>query len=174
MHRTAHRYPGRAALLAGALLLAGLPHAAHAAPTAATCSGAACNGLDPMATGCLDGARVVEPDNGGVATGTLLNGQLTIAVELRWSDTCQTNWARALVVTDNTSETHNSDWDMQVWLNGKDQNGHLMVLGPTVYQRRGRLLYGNMWYAPNQQVQACVHVVLPNNRPSSPICTHAF
>jgi hypothetical protein len=49
----------------------------------ATCYGDYCSGKDPVRTGCDAGARTVAWED---LTGARL--------EVRWSDKCQTNWAR--------------------------------------------------------------------------------
>jgi Protein of unknown function (DUF2690) len=101
-------------LLAGALAFA--PRAAAALPGGVTCYGDYCSGQDPVATGCYRDAitlAAVQVDTGA--------GML----ELRWSPTCQTNWARwdqyptgwcmnctpdALLAVQDTGYTQELDW----------------------------------------------------------------
>jgi hypothetical protein len=55
-----------------------------------SCTGAGCNGLDPSTTPCASGATTV-------ATKPIYRNNTNIQigyVELRWSSTCGTNWAR--------------------------------------------------------------------------------
>ena len=59
-------------------------HAATA-PAAAPCSGFGCDGQDPNADGCANGAQVVY--SAVTSYGTL---------QLRWSPTCKTNWGRLI------------------------------------------------------------------------------
>ncbi len=79
-----------------------------------TCYGDYCSGQDPMATGCADDAVTVafkQMDDG--------------RMELRWSPTCKTNWARyeqypfgsfasevplALVAVQDTGYTQSISW----------------------------------------------------------------
>lgn len=66
-------------------------HQAPAQPflPAVTCSRNGCTGLDPNATGCSADATTLLSKN-------IVNssGQSIGKIELRWSPTCQTNWAR--------------------------------------------------------------------------------
>jgi hypothetical protein len=75
----------------GALLLPLAAPALAASPAVATsCSGTGCTGQDPQATGCDNGASTVAS--------TQLKGWFGPIgeVQLRWSPTCQTNWARVV------------------------------------------------------------------------------
>lgn len=71
-------------------LLLAINGTAFAAPRIAnvTCSGQGCNGTWPDQTHCADDAITVLSANINTTTSTV--GK----VELRWSPTCQTNWAR--------------------------------------------------------------------------------
>jgi hypothetical protein len=72
------------ALLAIAAFVA--PAVVLAAPaSAATCYGDYCSGTDPQATGCSNGAYDLA------STPIAGNGGL---IELRWSPSCKTEWAR--------------------------------------------------------------------------------
>lgn len=92
--------------------------AAAAAPAAvvhplATCSGAGCNGLDPVATGCNDGSSYVAAPTPVTAWGGTLR--------LWWSGTCQSNWLQyddpnsnydyVLSLTGSSGYTDNFLWD---------------------------------------------------------------
>jgi hypothetical protein len=86
----------RPAFLAIALALAGLapsPAPASAQTTRMTvgCYGDYCSGQDPEQSGCSADARTI------VRTGVYGTGG-TQWVEIRWSDTCKTNWARTNVL----------------------------------------------------------------------------
>ena len=74
----------RSAVLA---LSAGALFAAIAAPAhAVSCYGDYCSGKDPNATGCANGATTFASANLGYGT-----------LDLRWSPTCKTEWARLYV-----------------------------------------------------------------------------
>jgi Protein of unknown function (DUF2690) len=61
--------------------------AATASPAgAASCSGDSCSGRDPQASGCSSDAYTAYSTNLGSAQ-----------LQLRWSPSCQTNWARLIV-----------------------------------------------------------------------------
>lgn len=76
----------RSGLLALALALFGAVAVATPAQAAVTCYGDYCSGQDPMATHCGDDATTVRWKD--------LPGE---RLELRWSPTCKTNWARLVV-----------------------------------------------------------------------------
>lgn len=97
--------------------------------SALTCSGTGCNGVDPALSGCsADGITVKHKP--------LFDGTL----ELRWSKTCQTNWARV---------QRSSTWASILWLDsmGGELPGTRVKGGSTV-------LWSNMWYAPDTAVRA--------------------
>lgn len=84
----------RMQLLGMALLMLGMVFTALGSATparAASCSGTGCNGQDPIATGCNSDAYTVTSAN--IKN---LQNQVVGRVDLRWSPTCQTNWARAV------------------------------------------------------------------------------
>ncbi|GAA3146952.1 hypothetical protein GCM10020255_025260 [Rhodococcus baikonurensis] len=62
--------------------------------SAASCYGDYCSGVDPLSSGCANDAYTV-------ATGYVYGSGGSAWVEIRWSPTCQTNWARANGVTSN-------------------------------------------------------------------------
>jgi hypothetical protein len=80
-------------LIAGAITLTAIPiilAAATLPARAAGCSGMSCDGQDPVQTGCVNGAYTVASDyiyESGVVIGR---------VDLRYSPTCKTNWARTI------------------------------------------------------------------------------
>lgn len=70
------------------IISSGVVNLVAAAPASAvSCYGDYCSGKDPMATGCANDAytvtSVVQPGAG--------------ALEVRWSPTCKTNWARLTI-----------------------------------------------------------------------------
>lgn len=77
----------RTALLLGLVAAGLLPVPASAAVTAYC--GDTCSGKDPEQTGCSADARTIP----GTRTAIYGTGGESW-VEIRWSDTCQTNWAR--------------------------------------------------------------------------------
>lgn len=77
----------RIAALAGAAATMALGAGGAAAPSAmaVSCWGDWCSGQDPMATGCAADAETLAWVDADASTGRL---------ELRWSPTCKTAWAR--------------------------------------------------------------------------------
>lgn len=116
---------------------------------AATCSGTGCNGKDPQSSGCASGATTV-------ATAYFTGGY----VELRWSATCQTNWARVVSTSGNKY--------LKAYI--VQQNvGELYA--SNVY---GQSTYSPMKYAPTGQIyiQACGFMATqPNTDVGSGNCT---
>jgi hypothetical protein len=124
------------ALGAGAALALGsvtvLPALSAAPAYAATCSGYGCDGQDPLASGCNTGAYTVASapiTYQGVTYGT---------VELRWSPTCQTNWARTTV--------GNAYLGLMRYANIYRQNPAAQA--DWHYTGPGNPVYGNMLYSP--------------------------
>ncbi len=75
---------GITSLIVASSLAVGVPSA-----LAARCSGYGCDGKDPIAMGCAGGARTVR------SAPILGVGNNTVGkVELRWSESCGTNWAK--------------------------------------------------------------------------------
>ena len=66
------------------------PESVPVGTAVSACSGTGCEGKDPAATGCSTGARTVIAANLTLGIG----GPTVGLVELRWSDTCETNWSR--------------------------------------------------------------------------------
>lgn len=73
------------AIAAAAFLGLGSIIAASGPAAAATCSGNACTGQDPIATGCA---------NDAITVASIKLPYVVQTLDLRWSPTCQTNWAR--------------------------------------------------------------------------------
>lgn len=92
----------RAASLTAALALTAVltvsPFSTPTAQAAVGCSGNACTGKDPLSTGCSADAYTVS------STAVYGTGGANV-VEIRWSPTCKTNWARVNWVTSNVKAT---------------------------------------------------------------------
>jgi hypothetical protein len=149
-----------AVLVVGMLLIT--PHVAHAA-----CSGSGCNGLDPHNAGCDAGAYPILSaglvDEFGTTDGTLY---------LEWSPSCQTNWGRIVMKTNNTDPicvflASNQCWyslSARMFLLGFDSSGHFNGVetylplshdGPDNCDQNcggSTIFYGNMYYAPSAEV----------------------
>jgi hypothetical protein len=149
-------------LVVAMLIFAGAASALMVTPapvSAASCSGTGCNGQDPGTTGCTSGSYTVYS-----ATNTFWASSTfwaTVSVDLRWSPTCQTNWARAAVTSSNPSTYA---FQIQVMLKGSSYN----TIWHTEYAGIGRQVYGDMHYPPTQPVRACAYV---NDFGGPPVCT---
>lgn len=106
------------------------------------CTGEACNGQDPGTTNCSERVGTAEmaeiEDEHGEAVGW---------VQLRWSERCQTNWARA------ENNTGRPNLLVRVYL--RDAAGD--VIEETAQESRAKGIYGWMWHAPTGEVavRAC-------------------
>lgn len=78
-----------------------------AAPAVAACSGYSCHGLDPIAQGCS-------------ATSTTGNSGSLVAVQNRYSQGCNANWARAEL----TQQGYNNGDQFIVWIDTTDSHGN--------------------------------------------------
>lgn len=111
-----------------------------------SCSQAGCNGQDPVQMGCAADAYTVDAASASVPVyGGGVGGSVTATVELRWSPSCQTNWAKMT--------TSGGVTDLRFFLRDRNNN----IIDATSYQASGTAVYGNMWYAPTGQVyvKAC-------------------
>lgn len=121
------------------------------AALAASCSGYGCDGKDPYATGCAGAGasyRVIDMRY-------VYNEYRSIVgyVQLWWSDTCKTNWARAVrtVSYGTTYYTHahifrDNNWNRVI--DNTDTRYDTWVRGATA-------VYTRMVYAPVLLAQAC-------------------
>lgn len=87
------------------ILILGMAPAAKAAPAKSpgtsaarvvplvTCSGHGCDGTNPDSTGCSAGAITASIASGTI-TNIFIGAAYTVLVELRYSPTCRTVWAR--------------------------------------------------------------------------------
>ena len=85
------------ALLAALLLAMGMtallaPASAGATTQSVSCYGDYCSGQDPMSTNCAADAYTV-------ATAGVYGTYGDQYVDIRWSPTCKTNWARTNIIT---------------------------------------------------------------------------
>lgn len=127
------------AVLLGATLLLGSQRIASAHTTGqakalVTCSGNGCNNKDPIQTGCVNGAYTVQ-------TGVLASA----FIELRYSPTCKTNWARV--------ESRGNNGDVYLVLIQRIDGlayGAKGLVGP--------IAWSNMVYAPIAKARACVSI----------------
>ncbi|GAB3848570.1 hypothetical protein GCM10029963_31640 [Micromonospora andamanensis] len=143
-----------AAAAAGALIAASLLVATPA--SAATCSGHGCDGTDPIDTGCSANAR-----NATQYPKYIMQGSTTLAVvELRWSETCKTNWGRI----SNRVSPHNT---VRVRVIRANPSATTDWYGGT-----GNQYYGDQLYGQNMTVCAVGEVVTASGTKytSDPLC----
>ncbi len=108
--------------------------AQHLLPHVITCSGDNCNGLDPIATGCVLDAITVKASIRGIVsfrTGT---------IQLRFSPTCGTNWGRVL------SSVGNAQLTVSI---RRDDGLFFFTVGS------GTRLWSPMVFARNAKAKAC-------------------
>ncbi len=108
-------------------------HTAQHGISQATCSGDGCNNIDPVQSGCADGAYTVTFVDTGSAE-----------IQLRYSPTCGTNWGR--VVSNNSTDTY------LVLVQREDgvAYGTKGLTGPIAWSR--------MVYSPTKRARACVSI----------------
>jgi hypothetical protein len=73
-------------LIAAVVAVVGITPLAASASPSVSCYGDYCSGRDPVQTGCANDAYTVTSYNDAYAS-----------LQLRWSPTCKTNWARLVV-----------------------------------------------------------------------------
>lgn len=140
---------GAAAALVAASLLVASP------ASAATCSGHGCDGTDPIDTGCSADARNATPWPARIMQGA---NELAL-VELRWSDSCQTNWGRI----SNRVSPQNS---VRVRVYREDLSADTPWYGGT-----GRQYYGDQLYGQGIRICAVGEVFTPSGTlTSAPLC----
>ncbi|MGV9611652.1 DUF2690 domain-containing protein [Nocardia xishanensis] len=95
------------------------------APTsnAVTCYGDYCSGQDPLASGCAAGAYTV-------AVGNVYGTGGTQYVEIRWSPTCQTNWARSNIVSSQIKAVQEGGYTQGYSTNNGSQAWSKMIYSP--------------------------------------------
>ncbi|HET8680348.1 MAG TPA: DUF2690 domain-containing protein [Micromonosporaceae bacterium] len=134
MRRSIIRGMAALALLLGAGLAVPLVTAEPA--LAATCTNYGCDGQDPHLTGCDIGAQTV-------AQAPITWGGTTFGVVyLRWSSTCQTNWALINVYG---AASNNPD---HLWRAADVYRQNPYAEVHFNYYNAGSWIYGDMLYAP--------------------------
>lgn len=111
------------------------------------CSGHGCDGKDPVQMGCANDATTVAQ-----RSYYNVSGEFIVKVELRWSNTCKTNWAKASYWTSVYQPT------VELWSPNPSGTRRQTYTYPGYTQ----YTYGDMYYAPSESISACVTNV-PNN-----------
>lgn len=105
------------------------------APAAAAvgCTGHQCSGLDPQTTGCAaDGRTIFRTPVYGTGG--------TSWVEIRWSDACQTNWARTNGVRPNIKAVQDTGYTRGYRANNGAYSWTEMIYSP--HQRVKGVIWG--------------------------------
>ena len=96
---------------------------APASAAAVTCYGDYCSGKDPQASGCAADARTIYLAYVyGTGGGTW--------VEIRWSDTCKTNWARTNGVRTNIKAVQDTGYTQGYSANNGSYSWSKMIYSP--------------------------------------------
>lgn len=132
-----------------------------APPPQGGCTGVTCNGQNAAETSCGADARTVAAQDvtfgsGGSAT--------SLRVEVRWSESCQSNWARTVTVASPSGAT-----PMTLAVELRDHAGQ--SLPGTSATGQGATVHGAMWFAPALQVKSCVAI---SGRHEGLVCTKAI
>jgi hypothetical protein len=122
----------------------------------------ACDGHFPNQNGCLADARIVT---GGARTNifTSSNNSDTGFV-LMWSQTCGTNWTRALVGSNGLAIS-----TIQTWR--KNSGGSMSVMPDNVTGFVNGIFDGRMLFAPSNPARACA---FPIDSTIDQVCTDYF
>lgn len=115
-----------------------------AAAASYSCSDHFYNCKDPIDMQCTGGAYAARSKYVPLEAGLV---RMIVRVDLMWSPKCQTNWARAYITSSNGSPPN-----LSVLLKTADD----YTLPGTGFGAVGGA-YGDMWYAPNLLVKACVY-----------------
>jgi hypothetical protein len=111
------------------LVCAGATVAPGLVPTASaqtvSCWGDWCSGLDPMNTNCAADAYTV-------ASNYVYGSGGTTYVEIRWSPTCKTNWARANFVTSNIKALQSTGYTQGYSADNGAVSWSKMIYSPTL------------------------------------------
>lgn len=120
------------------------PTAGQAYSGSLGCQGDQCNGLDPEMTGCADTSLTVEQ----LAIKDVARGKTVGTVELRFSRSCQTNWARL---------TRDCDEGRHLRAYLRDADGNIIDSTIVEAETSAIYVYTSMWYAPTGvvAVRAC-------------------
>lgn len=89
-----------------------------------SCEGDWCSGRDPMETNCAADARTVASQGVYGTYGATY-------VELRWSPTCKTNWARANFVTTSIKSVQSTTYTQGYSSNNGAVSWSKMIYSPT-------------------------------------------
>jgi hypothetical protein len=116
------------------------------APTpafAVGCSGDYCSGQDPLSTGCSADAYTVH-------TASVYGTYGARTVEIRWSPTCKTNWARVNWVTTNVKAVQQTGYTQGYSSNNGTVAWSKMIYSPTLCVK------GVIWGSWGTTETACV------------------
>jgi len=123
---------------------------AHAASLVAACSGSNCTGKDPYGEHCNTGTYYVVQSVPLLASDG--SGRSGGYLQLWWSDTCQTNWARVVVY----GSTNAFQILASAWTPGtKEQSTNCYIGSGCVSSGVNWVWWSPMVYAPNN-TPACV------------------
>jgi hypothetical protein len=105
-----------------------------------SCYGDYCSGQDPEATHCVDGSAIVATDNNEYSS-----------VQLKWSPTCKTNWAKLVVYPTGKFHTFNHGL-----LTAQQDTGYTQSLTvPMAHDNSEAIIYWTpMIYSPDHCVKA--------------------
>ena len=117
-------------------------HTTQRAASQVTCSGEGCDNVDPVQSGCADGAYTVTFVNTAIAE-----------IQLRYSPTCGTNWGRVV-----SNGNNNDTYLVLVQREDGVAYGTKGLTGPIAWSR--------MVYSPVKRARACVSI-----NGASQICT---
>jgi Protein of unknown function (DUF2690) len=115
--------------VAGSVVSATVAHAATCPP-----AGYQCDHQDPAVTHCADDGSFVA------RAPVVANGVGYGTIELRWSNRCQSNWARLWLNNPNNP----NQWVRYLSVTRKDPHGY----DEFRYYGNGSPIYGNMMYSP--------------------------
>jgi hypothetical protein len=115
----------KAATCVAAVLLTASSAVPASATQTVTCYGDYCSGLDPQSSGCAGDAYTV-------ATGYVYGTDGDSYVDIRWSPTCKTNWARANFVTSNIRAVQQTGYTQGYSANNGVNSWSRMIYSPVL------------------------------------------
>jgi len=107
------------------LAIAGVGLTVAPAQASVGCYGDYCSGRDPMETGCANDAYTV-------ASASIYGTGGTQYVDIRWSPTCKTNWARANFVTSNIKSVQETGYTQGYSTNNGVNSWSRMIYSPAL------------------------------------------